>query len=155
ASRTRTRSRSTRVGSARSPRSPRREPASRPGRRRRRAASGAPRTACAPPRRRRRPCSWSRSYLTPVRAPAVDRARSQRGADEAVPFRPRQELPDLLGRRSRLQLDVELDLELDEGIAPVLLAFRHAAGGPGGGAKVGPDELNVEAEALDRAAGES
>src|SRR5947208_17092824 len=52
--------------------------------------------------------------VAPVHAPAVARLRAQRGADEAVALRLRQELAQRVARRRRRQLDVELDLEIDE-----------------------------------------
>jgi hypothetical protein len=80
------------------------------------------------------------------------RRRGQRGADEAVPLREREQLFDPVGVGLRLELYVEPARDFDECIAAVLVALRHDAVGGGRSGDGDAPPLGMKLQARERAA---
>jgi hypothetical protein len=80
--------------------------------------------------------------------------RAERRADEAVSLGEREELLQLVRRWRRLELEVELDVDLDEGVPLLRRRLRHQRPGARRHDEVHLGAVGVEAEALHGAARE-
>src|SRR5438034_780842 len=89
-----------------------------------------------------------------VDGPGIAWRSRERGADEAVALRLRQQREQIFAHERCTELDVERDVDLDDGISAVLVALRHDAMHGAARAHVDTCAPRVVAEAREHAANE-